>query len=289
MVGACNVVWQQQQRPDKSGKSDRNHRPAKGVYMWWTHCNKLVLTYLESLGGSGGGADLKLPPISKPSTPTPPPAAPQGKPGAKGGKAAAGGAVPSNSAAQGDAAGGAGEPGGATTAADGGVKMMPSKGWLLPMGISHSCCSENGKMLAFGLSDGSALVWDDHFGGHTRILPRMPAPVTALAFVNGAPNLLFVTALDGSVYLADLNKPEDSHLSKTKLPHAAYEVCVCVALRGVPSDGLRQHAGMSPAFITRRSSSCPTTRLRSACATGTPTSSRASCGSTCRTRSWQRS
>ncbi len=63
-----------------------------------------------------------------------------------------------------------------------------------------------------------------HTGGHTKILPRLPGPVTALAFVNGASNLLFVTSLDGSVYLADLNKPEDSHMSKTKLPHAAHLV-----------------------------------------------------------------
>jgi hypothetical protein len=65
----------------------------------------------------------------------------------------------------------------------------------------------------------------------------MPAPVTTLAFVNGAPNLLFITSSDGAVYLADLNKPEDSHLSKTRLPHAAhavyflpsdpFAVCVC--------------------------------------------------------------
>lgn len=60
-----------------------------------------------------------------------------------------------------------------------------------------------------------------HAGGHTRILARMPSPITTLAFVNGAANLLFLTSQCGSVYLADLNKPEDSHMSKTKLPHAA--------------------------------------------------------------------
>jgi len=30
-VGSCNIVWQQQQRPDKSGKSDRNHRVSLGA------------------------------------------------------------------------------------------------------------------------------------------------------------------------------------------------------------------------------------------------------------------
>lgn len=44
------------------------------------------------------------------------------------------------------------------------MKRTPSKGWLLPMGITSSCVSENGKMLAFGMDDGTVLVWDDHFG-----------------------------------------------------------------------------------------------------------------------------
>ena len=67
----------------------------------------------------------------------------------------------------------------------------------------------------------------------------MPDAVTAVAFVNGAPNLLFATSQDGSVYLADLNKPEDSHLSKCKLPQAANEVCVCARARMHVSTGTR--------------------------------------------------
>lgn len=44
------------------------------------------------------------------------------------------------------------------------VRCSPSKAWLLPMGITSSAVSENGKMLAFGMDDGTTLVWDDHFG-----------------------------------------------------------------------------------------------------------------------------
>jgi hypothetical protein len=44
------------------------------------------------------------------------------------------------------------------------ICTTPSKGWLLPLGITSSCISENGKTLAFGLNDGTILVWDDHFG-----------------------------------------------------------------------------------------------------------------------------
>lgn len=49
------------------------------------------------------------------------------------------------------------------------VVTAPSKGWLLPMGITSSCVAENGKMLAFGMDDGTILVWDDHFGARTAL------------------------------------------------------------------------------------------------------------------------
>jgi hypothetical protein len=52
----------------------------------------------------------------------------------------------------------------------------------------------------------------------------MPGAVSALAFVNGVANLLMACSVDGSIYLADVIRPEDSHLSKTKLPHMASEV-----------------------------------------------------------------
>lgn len=52
----------------------------------------------------------------------------------------------------------------------------------------------------------------------------MPGAVSALAFVNGVANLLMACSVDGSIYLADVIRPEDSHLSKTKLPHMATEV-----------------------------------------------------------------
>ena len=50
------------------------------------------------------------------------------------------------------------------------VRCTPSKGWLLPMGVTSSGVSENGKMLAFGMDDGTVLVWDDHFGALSPVL-----------------------------------------------------------------------------------------------------------------------
>ena len=57
-----------------------------------------------------------------------------------------------------------------------------------------------------------------------RILPRMPAAVSALAFVNGLPSRLFCTSANGTVYVADFARPEDSYTAKVKLPHAASQV-----------------------------------------------------------------
>ncbi|KAL6754714.1 hypothetical protein V8C86DRAFT_312390 [Haematococcus lacustris] len=257
-LGTCHVVWQQQQRPDKSGKSDRNHKPARGIYMWWSNCNKLTLSYLEQptcqLGGLSLGMEGAAGASASAGSGGDPPAPPDlataaGRKGAKpllpGSAKGQRGSLPTPGAA---GAGGVAEgpggvggvEGGSRGAAAGGlVRTAPSKGWLLPLGITASCISENGKTLAFGLNDGTILVWDDHFGGHTKILPRMPTGISALAFVNGVANLLFATSRDGSVYLADIARPEDSHMSKTKLPHMATEVyfmpndpfaiCVCPA------------------------------------------------------------
>lgn len=167
-IGVCHIVWQQQQRPDKSGKSDRNHKPARGVYMYWYGCNKLALSYLTDSPGSSGATDsTPTPASSRPATTTgvpgtgpipipPPPTPPPGA--AKGGKGAAAAAAAAQPA-----------PPAATPAPPGpAVRTTPSKGWLLPLGILSSCVSENGKMLGFGLNDGTVLVWDDHFGGWVR-------------------------------------------------------------------------------------------------------------------------
>lgn len=61
-------------------------------------------------------------------------------------------------------------------------------------------------------------------GGHIRILPRMPAAISALAYVHGMPAQLLCTSTDGSIYVADFKRPEDSYTAGVKLPLAASEV-----------------------------------------------------------------
>ena len=61
-------------------------------------------------------------------------------------------------------------------------------------------------------------------GGHIRILPRLPSSVSAMAFVHGLPSRLLCTSEDGTIYVADFVRPEDSYMAAVKLPHAAAEV-----------------------------------------------------------------
>ncbi|GAX73893.1 hypothetical protein CEUSTIGMA_g1343.t1 [Chlamydomonas eustigma] len=205
-VGACSIEWQLQQRPDKSGKSDRFHKPARGIYMLWKGCNRLALSYLDALPPEPAGPVL-VPPPTPPKPATPPK-------GAKGGEAATAAA----------AAPVAPSPADPSSVDDKRVQRRPYRGWLLPHGISCSCITQDGTMLAFGLEDGSVVVWDDQFGGHIRILPRLPSRVTALAYVHGLNTHLLCTSADGTIYVADFLRPEDSYTAGVKLPHAAVQV-----------------------------------------------------------------
>uniref|UniRef100_A0A7S3VRM6 Uncharacterized protein n=1 Tax=Dunaliella tertiolecta TaxID=3047 RepID=A0A7S3VRM6_DUNTE len=206
-------------------------QPARGIYVWWIGCNKLTLSYLDDTDPRQKPKEVPQPEVPALAAPTPSGRVRTPTKGNAGRAAAAAAAAAAEKQKE------AALEMEAEQKRSSFVRSKPSKGWLLPVGITSSGVSENGKMLAFGMDDGTILVWDDHFGGHTKILPRMPAAVSAVAFVNGAFNLIFATSLDGSVYLADLNRPEDSHLSRTKLPHLAVEIyflpndpfaiCVC--------------------------------------------------------------
>jgi hypothetical protein len=61
-------------------------------------------------------------------------------------------------------------------------------------------------------------------GGHIRILPRLPSRVTALAYVHGLSTHLLCTSADGTIYVADFLRPEDSYTAGVKLPNAAAQV-----------------------------------------------------------------
>ncbi len=77
---------------------------------------------------------------------------------------------------------------------------------------------------------------------HVRILPRMPDAVSAISYVNGLPHRLLCTSADGSIYVADFVRPEDSYTATVKLPGAAsrivfmsgdpFAICMCPGTTG---------------------------------------------------------
>lgn len=109
---------------------------------------------------------------------------------------------------------------------------------MLPHGITACAATYDAKTLAFGLANGSVFIWDDAFGGHTKVLPRLGGAATALAFVHGLPHKLLCAASDGSLFLHDLVKPEDSSQKPFSLPlpvsalhflpNEPYCLCVCL-------------------------------------------------------------
>ena len=114
-------------------------QPARGIYMWWQGCNRIALCYLESTPSAAPAAVPSQDRVpspqkgAKPSTPAP---------------AAAVSAV----------------EGGEAASAQRVVQRKPYRGWLLPHGVTCSCITYDGTMLAFGLAEGSVVVWDDQFG-----------------------------------------------------------------------------------------------------------------------------
>jgi hypothetical protein len=161
-IGQSCVEWQLQQRPDKLGTSDRFHKPARGIYMWWKGCNRLALSYLHQSAAVAAATreqGSSFPPSAMPSQdPARPAATPPaaGKPPATPPKPGAAPAPAAASAGPGAAGGGSGD-------ADR-VQRKPFKHWKLPHTVSCSTCTQDGTMLAFGMNDGTVIVWDDHFG-----------------------------------------------------------------------------------------------------------------------------
>ena len=108
--------------------------------MWWQGCNRIALSYLDSApsaiappAGSVAPPQDRAPSPqkgAKPLTPVP---------------AAAPAGTEEDSAAK-------------------RVQRKPYRGWLFPHGVTCSCITYDGTMLAFGLVDGSVVVWDDQFG-----------------------------------------------------------------------------------------------------------------------------
>lgn len=158
-------------------------QPARGVYIWWKGCNRIALCYLAehpqaaqirtsfpaqtdpAAAAAMAAAAAAAAAGVKPSTPKS--ASKPGTPGAKSGRQVTSASNPAESA-------GAGAEGGEGSEKH--VLSAPAKNWMMPHGITCSCITTDGTMLAFGMTDGTVVVWDDRFGelagdlGHIKVL-----------------------------------------------------------------------------------------------------------------------
>ncbi|PNW88434.1 hypothetical protein CHLRE_01g029350v5 [Chlamydomonas reinhardtii] len=251
-VGPSNLVWQLQQRPDKSPHSDRYHKSARGAYVWWEGANRLLLLDFEAAAGAaaaaGGAGGAVVPPpeveaavkagaagTSKPSTPAT--------------KAASSKSV----APPGEASSLLTASASAAAAAYAGPERPPevpqiapmARDWLLPHDVTAAATTSDHKTMAWGLADGSVVIWDDRSCCSTKVLPRLKGGITALSWVNGVAHKLVCASAGGHIFIADVIKPEDSSQKPYEFPQAIHEVhtlpnepfALCICRGHTSSDG----------------------------------------------------
>ncbi|KXZ45269.1 hypothetical protein GPECTOR_56g365 [Gonium pectorale] len=259
-VGRGHVVWQMQQRPDRNPHSDRHHKTARGAYVWWEHANRLLLLDLSAVeaapplpqqthqtprqNAAAAAAQALEAEASGGSAKT---VATAGLKGASGkALAAAVDAAAAAAAAAAATAGSAPPPLVEPTAPPRLPQIAPqSRDWLLPHNVTASATTSDSKTLAWGLVDGSVVLWDDRSCCATNVLPRLRGPITALAWVNGIAHKLMCASEAGDIYVADIIKPEDSSQKPYEFPQPIHEIhflpyetfALCVCRGHTSSDG----------------------------------------------------
>eukprot|EP00198_Chlamydomonas_reinhardtii_P000701 XP_001690036.1 predicted protein [Chlamydomonas reinhardtii] len=133
-VGPSNLVWQLQQRPDKSPHSDRYHKAASSKSVAPPGEASSLLTASASAAAAAYAG------------PERPPEVPQIAPMAR--------------------------------------------DWLLPHDVTAAATTSDHKTMAWGLADGSVVIWDDRSCCSTKVLPRLKGGITALSWVNGVAHKL---------------------------------------------------------------------------------------------------
>lgn len=118
---------------------------ARGIYLWWPGCHKMLLLDCDA----AAAATKELAATSAAPPPTPPAGAKPATPPAKPSTPPKGAAAPA--------------PGSIAAAAP--PALPPHmKQWVMPHALTAACSTADGMMLAFGMADGTALLWDDKFG-----------------------------------------------------------------------------------------------------------------------------
>ncbi|EFJ43557.1 hypothetical protein VOLCADRAFT_121436 [Volvox carteri f. nagariensis] len=258
-LGSSQLMWQQQHRPDKAAHSDRYHKTARGLYIWWEGSSRLLLVDIAAAAAaaaaaasSASAAAVRPAPEAEPSTASGTSAG-KAAPGSKAVNKAAGGGGDSAAAVAAAAAAAGANPVVASAPPPGepcGPPRTPqvaplARDWILPYNITAAAATSDRRTLAWGLADGSVLLLDDRAGCTTKVLPRLRGAITALAWVNGVAHKLMCASAAGDIFIADIIKPEDSSQKPYEFPqpiHAIYFLpnepfALCVCRGHTSSDG----------------------------------------------------
>ncbi len=216
------------------------------MYLWWEGANRLALIDLAYAAAAGHAAAAPAPAEAAPATPGPgskpvTPAIAREK--SKASAAAAAAAAAAEAAAAAAAASSASKEPSTPPVLP---SLAPhSRDWLLPYNITCAASTADAKVMAWGLANGSVVVWDDRACCSTKVLPRLKGAVTALSWVNGVAHKLMCASEEGHIFIADIIKPEDSSQKPYELPQPVHEIrflanepfalCICRGHTG--SDG----------------------------------------------------
>ncbi|GFR39951.1 hypothetical protein Agub_g29 [Astrephomene gubernaculifera] len=218
-VGTSNLVWQMQQRPDKNPHSDRYHKTARGAYIWWEGANRLLLINFEALGGRQSPSQLSSQQHPALDSEASSASAKPITPGLKSTHASG------RHAAEAEASGSTSASGDSPSAPPRVPVIAPlARDWILPHNVTAAATTSDHKTMAWGLADGSVVLWDDRSCCATKVLPRLKGSITALAWVNGVAHKLMCASAEGNIFIADILKPEDSSAKPYELPQAVHEI-----------------------------------------------------------------
>ncbi|GLI70040.1 hypothetical protein VaNZ11_014779, partial [Volvox africanus] len=263
-VGCSQLVWQQQHRPDKGAHADRYHKSARGAYVWWEGASRLLLIDIAAATSTATASTIRPSPVNATNGTSDAEAA-SGASAVKSGTGKAvntrgGGGISTATPSQTDLLVAAASPVTASAPPPGepaGPPRTPQvaplmRDWLLPYNITAAAATADRKTLAWGLADGSVVLWDDRACCATKVLPRLRGAITALAWVNGVTHKLMCASAEGDIFIADIIKPEDSSQKPHEFPQAIHAIhflanepfalCIC---RGHTSSEGDLAAGMT--------------------------------------------
>ncbi|GIL44004.1 hypothetical protein Vafri_1589 [Volvox africanus] len=265
-VGCSQLVWQQQHRPDKGAHADRYHKSARGAYVWWEGASRLLLIDIAAATATATASTIRPSPVNATNGTSDAEAA-SGASAVKSGtgkvvNTRGGGGISAAAPSQNDLLVAAASPVTASAPPPGepaGPPRTPQvaplmRDWLLPYNITAAAATADRNTLAWGLADGSVMLWDDRACCATKVLPRLRGAITALAWVNGVAHKLMCASAEGDIFIADIIKPEDSSQKAHEFPQAIHAIhflanepfalCIC---RGHTSSEGELAAGMTGA------------------------------------------